>query len=132
MRGGDKFINVSNEEASGVMRRARARNHPERVCIECLRKNEQSYKGTPEWRHLKDRTGKVIKTNEAGEEVWLCNKHGLAQDRAINKAAQGALETRKRMSVDAILDKTSEEHERHIKQKMSVDSLLDQEKEKTP
>jgi len=70
---------------------------------------------TPEWRHVKDQTGNIVKNDASGEEIWLCNKHGLEQDRAIRsaKAAQKRNEETTR-------------HEQHVHKKMSVDSLINE------
>lgn len=136
-----RFHNVSENEAKqGINsdRRERVDSqvhmlHPNRTCVECVKQKEDLYKYTSEWRHVKDEKGKIIEKDANGHEVWLCNTHGLRQDRAINKAkAKGAeiLETKKRMSVDSMMNPAiTEEEAIHVRKKMSVDSLLSQQKD---
>lgn len=106
--------------------------HPERVCTECSKLGLTKYLETTEWRHVKDDKGKVIEKDANGKEIWLCNTHGLKQDRALRKAqkvAEDSIVTKKRMSVESVMNPTSkEEEEIHIRKKMSVDSLLDDRK----
>lgn len=66
--------------------------HPDRTCVECIKNNQDFYKQTAEWRHYKDEKGASILKDASGKEIWLCNKHGLAHDRAIKKAKQVAAE----------------------------------------
>lgn len=54
----------------------------------------------PEWRHVKDETGKVILRDEAGHDLWLCNRCGLKQDRAIREAKA----VKRKMSIENILN----------------------------
>ncbi|MFN4173804.1 MAG: hypothetical protein ACK4HV_01705 [Parachlamydiaceae bacterium] len=72
-----QFIHLSENDVKKGKRKIKA--HPERVCIECLKRGESGYRETSIWRHVKDIDGKVIRKNENGEEIWLCNKHGMTQ-----------------------------------------------------
>ena len=105
--------------------------HLDRTCVVCVKENKDLYKSTTEWRHVKDDKGKIIREDATGHEVWLCNTHGLRQDRAIHKKGAEILSTKKRMSVDSMMNpEITEEEAIHVHKKMSVDSLLDEEKDK--
>lgn len=78
------FVLVSNEDVQKEYKKKR-RIYPERVCLECVIKGKEDYLHTLVWRHVKDKKGKVIYKNEEGQEIWLCNKHGIAQDTQLAK-----------------------------------------------
>ena len=73
-----QFVQLSNDEAKPGYNKS-VKLYQERICIECLEKGESHYLHTKVWRHLKDEDGKVIHKDRDGNDVWLCNKHGLMQ-----------------------------------------------------
>lgn len=128
-----KFEFVQENPAAQIKTQERLKKlHPERACAECLKLGIKDYLKTTEWRHVKDEKGTVIEKDASGKEIWLCNTHGLKQDRAIKKAkkvAEEGLITKKRMSVESMMNPTSKvEDEAHVRKKMSIDSLLDDRK----
>lgn len=133
---GNKEFKIVNESAS-VKRRAQAERlaheiHPDRICVECVKSHKTDYLQTREWRHVKDSEGRIVKRDVDGKEIWLCNKHGLQQDRAINKAkaaADKSLDTKKRMSVEAVMNAPQSDEVHHVQKKASLDSWLDEKRE---
>lgn len=131
------FVYVSNAEAASfsgaqsydlrVDRLGRSINpHPDRICVNCVKEGVDDYKKTSLWRHVKDETGKVIRKDASGNKIWLCNAHGLAQDRTLKKTKRLAEQAiKQRMNVEALIDAPplSDKEAEIIQKKMNLNNF---------